>query len=221
MRRVSQPRVRRFSSAGARPARVALFEDDELESEDFRPRRKHRNSLVLTKRSSLEASGRAGRAGPLGVSWWLWGLLGAVVAGTVVLFYLNEEEIVLPLGIKVKKKVMDWIQQALQALSDAGTDVSTIDPNAIALIIQHESAGDPNIQNNWDSNAKKGTPSIGLMQVIQPTFDKYKLPGLADDLRDPIANIAAGVRYAIARYGSIANVPGVVAVNAGKPYVGY
>lgn len=90
----------------------------------------------------------------------------------------------------------------------------------IATIIQHESSGDPNAQNNWDSNAQAGTPSIGLMQTIQPTFDANKLPG-HDDIRNPVDNIIAGVRYAIGRYGSVSNVPGVIQVKQGGSYVGY
>ena len=42
-----------------------------------------------------------------------------------------------------------------------------------------------------------------------------------DDIRDPIDNIIAGVRYAIARYGSVSSVPGVVALAHGHHYVGY
>lgn len=36
-----------------------------------------------------------------------------------------------------------------------------------------ESNGNPNAVNNWDINAKNGTPSKGLLQVIDPTFRQY------------------------------------------------
>jgi LysM repeat protein len=117
-------------------------------------------------------------------------------------------------------QVGDWIKQALSELQKAGVDTSKINPQDIATIIQHESGGNPNAQNNWDSNAKKGTPSIGLMQTIQPTFDSYKLPGHGN-IRNPVDNIIAGVRYAMARYGSVSNVPGIKAVHSGGAYVGY
>ena len=71
-----------------------------------------------------------------------------------------------------------------------------------------------------NSNAAAGTPSAGLMQTIAPTFDAYALPGHGD-IYDPVDNIIAGVRYALARYGSLDNVPGVAAVRSGQPYVGY
>uniref|UniRef100_UPI000ACF6E94 transglycosylase SLT domain-containing protein n=1 Tax=Nocardia anaemiae TaxID=263910 RepID=UPI000ACF6E94 len=116
--------------------------------------------------------------------------------------------------------VGDWIQQALQVLQQMGYDISKIDPQAIAIIIQHESGGNPNATNNWDSNAAKGTPSIGLMQTIGPTFNSYAAPGHTN-IYNPVDNIVAGVRYSISRYGSVSNVPGVKAVRAGRPYEPY
>ena len=127
---------------------------------------------------------------------------------------------VAPPSNNVPGNVGDWIRQAQAILAAAGVPADKMNANAIAMIIQHESGGNPNAQNNWDSNAAKGTPSIGLMQTIQPTFDSYRLPG-HDDIRNPVDNIIAGVRYAISRYGSVSNVPGVVGVNSGGSYVGY
>jgi len=72
--------------------------------------------------------------------------------------------------------------------------------------IIRESGGNPNIANNWDVNAQKGTPSKGLLQVIQPTFDKYHVEGTANKLTDPVANIVAACNYAADRYGSMDNV---------------
>ncbi|WP_244305192.1 transglycosylase SLT domain-containing protein [Kitasatospora cheerisanensis] len=59
--------------------------------------------------------------------------------------------------------------------------------------------------NNWDSNAKKGTPSIGLTQMIEPTFRAYALPG-HKDIRNPVDNLIASSRYCDARYGSMDNM---------------
>ena len=58
------------------------------------------------------------------------------------------------------------------------------------------------------------------MQTIGPTFNAYKLPGHSN-IRNPVDNVIAGVRYAISRYGSISNVPGIRAVHRGGRYVGY
>ncbi|MBJ6761279.1 transglycosylase SLT domain-containing protein [Myxococcaceae bacterium JPH2] len=125
-----------------------------------------------------------------------------------------------PVGDVPKGQVGDWIKEATKILTAAGVPADKMNPQDIAAIIQHESSGNPNAQNNWDSNAKKGTPSIGLMQTIQPTFDSYKLPG-HNNIRNPVDNIIAGVRYSIARYGSVSNVPGIKAMRTGGAYVGY
>ena len=72
--------------------------------------------------------------------------------------------------------------------------------------ILRESGCNPHAQNNWDGNAKKGTPSKGLLQVIDPTFKAYHVPGTAHSVTDPVANITAAANYAAHRYGSIDNV---------------
>jgi hypothetical protein len=117
-------------------------------------------------------------------------------------------------------RVGSWIAQAQTILQQHGVPLSKMNARDINVIIQHESGGDPRAVNNWDSNAAAGHPSEGLMQTIGSTFNAYKLRGHGSIL-NPIDNIIAGVRYAISRYGSISNVPGVVSVNHGGAYVGY
>jgi WXG100 family type VII secretion target len=117
-------------------------------------------------------------------------------------------------------KVKEWIDQAIEILKDQGYPVEKMNPNDIWMIIQHESGGNPNAINEWDSNAAAGHPSKGLMQTIDPTFNSHKLPGHGD-IYNPVDNIIAGVRYAIDRYGSVSNVPGVVGSKTGSGYVGY
>lgn len=112
------------------------------------------------------------------------------------------------------------VNQAVDILNQKGYHLTEQDKKDIKIIIQGESSGNPDPAILHDSNWKKGTPSRGIMQVIQPTFDAHKLPG-HDNILNPVDNIIAGVRYAIDRYGSLNKVPGVQAVNAGKPYVGY
>ncbi len=116
--------------------------------------------------------------------------------------------------------VKSWIQDAMKILQENGVPADKMSANDIWQIIQHESGGNPQAINNWDSNAKKGTPSKGLMQTIDPTFNANKLPG-HDDVYNPVDNIIAGVRYAIGRYGSTSNVPGIKATRNGGKYVGY
>ncbi|MFF6784113.1 transglycosylase SLT domain-containing protein [Streptomyces sp. NPDC012510] len=72
--------------------------------------------------------------------------------------------------------------------------------------IMRESSGNPRAINNWDINAQNGVPSIGLLQVIKPTFDAYHVAGTAWSQYDPVANLTAAANYAADRYGSIDNV---------------
>ena len=51
--------------------------------------------------------------------------------------------------------------------------------------IIRESGGNPNAVNNWDINAQNGTPSKGLLQTIQPTFDAYHVEGTSNEHHRP------------------------------------
>ncbi|MFE8974670.1 transglycosylase SLT domain-containing protein [Streptomyces cyaneofuscatus] len=98
-----------------------------------------------------------------------------------------------------------WIKESLAVMSQHGIPGSY---EGIHRNIIRESSGNPNAINNWDSNAVKGTPSKGLLQVIDPTFQAYHVPGTSTDSYDPVANITAACNYAADRYGSIDNVFG-------------
>ncbi|SHE70492.1 lytic transglycosylase domain-containing protein [Streptoalloteichus hindustanus] len=113
-----------------------------------------------------------------------------------------------------------WIAQAFDVLVAHGYQRGSLDPVAVRTMALHESSGNPNAINNWDSNAVKGTPSKGVLQVIDPTFRTHALPGYGN-IWNPVHNIIAGVRYSISRYGSLAKVPGVKAMRAGGAYRGY
>ncbi|MFE0510829.1 transglycosylase SLT domain-containing protein [Streptomyces sp. NPDC058964] len=96
-----------------------------------------------------------------------------------------------------------WIKQSLAIMKAKGIPGSY---EGLHRNIMRESGGNPNAQNNWDVNAQKGTPSKGLLQVIQPTFNAYHVAGTAQSVTDPVANITAAANYAAQRYGSIDNV---------------
>ena len=98
-----------------------------------------------------------------------------------------------------------WIREALDIMAQKGIPGSY---EGIHRNIMRESSGNPAAINNWDSNAVAGTPSKGLLQVIDPTFATYHVAGTAYDPFDPVANITAACNYAAARYGSIDNVNG-------------
>ena len=113
-----------------------------------------------------------------------------------------------------------WINQAIQVLEANGTPADQINVADINTIIQYESGGNPLAINNYDVNAVNGHPSIGLMQTIRSTFNAHALPGHYD-IWNPVDNIVAAVRYAQAQYGSLEQVPGIVSVHNGGPYVPY
>ncbi|MFJ4923016.1 transglycosylase SLT domain-containing protein [Streptomyces sp. NPDC088725] len=98
-----------------------------------------------------------------------------------------------------------WIQESLDIMAEHGIP-GTYD--GIHRNVMRESSGNPMAINNWDSNAVAGTPSKGLLQVIDPTFQAYHVPGTSMDSYDPVANITAACNYAAHRYGSIDNVNG-------------
>ncbi|WP_418956739.1 LysM peptidoglycan-binding domain-containing protein [Streptomyces tritici] len=98
-----------------------------------------------------------------------------------------------------------WIREALDVMAQHGIPGSY---DGIHRNILRESSGNPLAINNWDSNAAAGTPSKGLLQVIDPTFRAYHVPGTSMDPFDPVANITAACNYAADRYGSIDNVFG-------------
>jgi SLT domain-containing protein len=102
--------------------------------------------------------------------------------------------------------VQRWARVALQALQMLGQPPG--DLGVVLAQMQTESGGNPLIVNKWDSNWAAGTPSVGLMQVIGPTFAEWAGPfrnvgpfeyGTSVN---PLANIYAGLNYAIHRYGA-------------------
>lgn len=72
--------------------------------------------------------------------------------------------------------------------------------------IMRESSGNPRAINLWDINARNGIPSKGLLQVINPTFNRFHVAGTSWNIYDPVANITAACNYAADRYGSMDNV---------------
>ena len=97
--------------------------------------------------------------------------------------------------------VARWRDTVVKALEANGIEPNNFRVSKILATIQRESNGDPNAQNNWDINAMKGTPSIGLMQTIGPTFNAYKHKG-HDNIRNGYDNLLAAINYIKHRYGT-------------------
>ena len=110
--------------------------------------------------------------------------------------------------------VAQWAGVILQALAMLGQDPGWL--GTVERRMNQESGGSPTVVNTWDSNWFAGTPSVGLMQVIGPTYRAYAGPFAGTGpweygvSVDPLANTYAGLNYAIHRYGSLAalNQPG-------------
>lgn len=88
-----------------------------------------------------------------------------------------------------------WKDTISKVATNMEVTLSDTQMNKILWRINKESGGDPTIQNNWDSNAKAGHPSIGLLQYIQSTFDHW-LPtssghSYPDNIKHGASQIAA------------------------------
>lgn len=94
-----------------------------------------------------------------------------------------------------------WRPLVERALSIMGQPSSLVE--TVLRRMNQESGGNPRAINNWDVNARRGTPSKGLMQVIDPTYRAYRHPEYDKGVYDPLSNILASMRYALSRYGSL------------------
>lgn len=97
--------------------------------------------------------------------------------------------------------VQRWKPYVIKALKANGFDASDYQVAAWMRVIQRESNGNPKAINLWDSNAKAGIPSMGLVQTIGPTFNAYKFPG-HNDVYNGYDDLLAGIHYMKAIYGS-------------------
>jgi hypothetical protein len=107
-------------------------------------------------------------------------------------------------GPAPKGNVRSWIRAGLKV---AGQPVTEASVNLLYGRVMQESTGDPHAINLWDSNAKAGHPSKGLLQTIDSTFNAYKVPGHSD-IWNPVDNVAAAVRYMLGQYGHLVGQSG-------------
>jgi len=98
--------------------------------------------------------------------------------------------------------VQRWAGLVSQVLAMLGQPQSYL--GLVLRRMNQESGGNPAAINLWDSNAKAGYPSQGLMQTIPQTFAAYAGPFRSRGILDPLANIYAGLNYALHTYGSLA-----------------
>ncbi|MFS8204611.1 transglycosylase SLT domain-containing protein [Streptomyces sp. CWNU-52B] len=116
----------------------------------------------------------------------------------------SQRAAIKPTAAKTYTNNLDgWIRQSLDIMKKHNIPGTY---EGLHRNIIRESSGNPNAINGWDINAINGVPSIGLLQVIKPTFDAYHVAGTVKSQYNPVANITAAANYAADRYGSIDNV---------------
>jgi LysM repeat protein len=101
--------------------------------------------------------------------------------------------------------VASWTSQACGIISVPSANWV----RGYAVLCARESSGNANAINSYDSNAhgaiqSDGHPlncSRGVAQCIPGTFASNHVAGTSSNIYDPVANIAASMRYVMNRYG--------------------
>lgn len=111
------------------------------------------------------------------------------------------KRLVHPSGRSFSSQVTRWANLTLYVMREQAIPDRFL--SGVLAQIQQESGGDPNAVNLWDSNAKRGTPSKGLLQVIAPTYRAYAKPGFKKLKYQtvPYTNIWAALNYVKHAYG--------------------
>lgn len=106
-----------------------------------------------------------------------------------------------PRGGAFDPKVQRWANLTLVVMDELNIPKKRL-PGILAQM-QQESSGRPKAVNRWDSNARRGTPSKGLLQVIAPTYRHYAKKGYRDTRYQtvPYTNIYAALNYVKDAYG--------------------
>jgi hypothetical protein len=125
-----------------------------------------------------------------------------------------------PNGSSFYPNVIRWANTVQAVMKELGIPARYL-PGILAQI-QQESSGRPNAVNRTDSNARRGYASMGLLQVIAPTYRTYAKPGFKGTLiwinvgsrygaqqfsspwmTSPYTNIYAALNYVIKTYGMV------------------
>lgn len=114
---------------------------------------------------------------------------------------INPEAWASQYASKSGSKGGNWSSTVKQALKLSGLPTTSAYVNAWLSQIQSESGGNARaVQHGYVDQNTGGNEARGLVQVIPPTFNAYKLKGM-NDIYNPLHNLVAGMRYAKSRYG--------------------
>ena len=162
--------------------------------------------LIADTKSAIRATLPAGPLGDIG-----GGLVGKTLDGIQKLIegaYAKQQAAAAVNTGVPGGGAAQWASVILRVLAELGQPANLL--GAVERRINFESGGNPTAINLTDSNAKAGHPSQGLMQTIPSTFAAYAGPYAGLGITNPLANIYAGLNYAIHRYGSIAAIDPLV-----------
>ncbi len=101
-----------------------------------------------------------------------------------------------PNGSAFYPNVIRWANTVQAVMKELGIPARFL-PGILAQI-QQESSGRPNAVNRTDSNARRGYASMGLLQVIAPTYRTYAKPGF----KGTLIQIDVGSRYGLQQFSS-------------------
>jgi len=90
-------------------------------------------------------------------------------------------------GARPAKAYGPMIKAAAAYMHQSITDFNV---DMIERIIANESGGNPMAINLTDTNAQAGTPSMGILQYIMPTFMNYAMPG-HQNIHNPLDQLIA------------------------------
>lgn len=169
-----------------------------------------RAGVVNHLRGKLPGFASGGMVGGLSVTPSLPSVPAMAAAALTVIRHLARRNIASLMGGAMPggAGVARWAGVILTALRLLGQSAGWL--GLVERRMNQESGGNPYAINKWDSNWAAGTPSVGLMQVIGPTFAAYAGPfrGVGPfaygTSENPLANVYAGLNYAIHRYGTLA-----------------
>jgi hypothetical protein len=110
-------------------------------------------------------------------------------------------------------QLQSWTSQAVQRLNAAGFGILGADQQNILTVLQNEGGDNPTAYEATGGTWGPAQVQPGTFQGVQHDYPQLGLTNILD----PVQNIVAGIAYAIQRYGSTSQIPGIVSLRTGQP----